>query len=72
MQTTLTRQAKKSRLFFAHTWLDWAAGMGIANRFIPPFPERVMGETMMAEVAMDIAIVPVYQRVNLESVLLQA
>ena len=46
--------------------------MGIANRFIPPFPERVMGETMMDEVAMDIAIVPVHQRVNLESILLQA
>ncbi len=72
MQTTLTREAKKSRLFFVHTWLDWAAGMGIANRFIPPFPERVMGETMLAEVAMDIAIVPVHQRVNLESILLQA
>ena len=72
VQTTLTCEAKKSRLFFAYTWLDWAAGMGIANRFIPPFPEWVEGETMLAEVAMDIAIVPVHQRVNLESVLLQA
>lgn len=27
--------------------------MGIANRFIPPLPERVMGETMLTEVAMD-------------------
>ncbi len=44
--------------------------MGIANRFIPPFPERVEGEIMLAEVVMDIAIVPVHQRVNLESILL--
>ena len=72
MQPTLTREAKKSRLFFVHTWLDWAAGMGVANRFVSLFPERVIRETLLAEVAMDVAIVPVHQRVHLESILLQA
>ena len=67
MQSALALQAEEARFFRIVDSVNRFGGVHIADRDIAFFPERVIGQVVLLEIAVDIAVGPVGDRMDFPS-----
>src|SRR4249919_3201599 len=69
--SALALETEKARVFLAQTRLPARSRLPIANRHITFVPERVIGQVVLLQIAADVAVGPVDQRMQLPAPVLQ-
>ena len=64
MESAFALEAKKARVFLAHARLPAPSGVDVADRYIALLPERVIRQVVLAQIAADIAVTPVGNRMH--------
>ncbi len=62
MQPALTFQSEEACLFFRHTRLPFAGGVRIAHRQIALSPQRMVFQTVLLQILVNRAVIPVDNR----------
>ena len=71
MQPAFAALSKEPRIFFAHAVLQLACRVRVSHTYISLFPQRVIREIVYLEIHMDVAVGPIYDRVELHSAMLK-
>ena len=71
VESAFSLQAEESSFFFTHALAQFAGGLYIAHRYVPLFPEWMIGKVVLLQVLMDLLVAPIDDGMNFDPSILQ-
>ena len=68
MEAAFTLEAEKPQLFFFTDFMNRLGRVIVADAFVAMFPQWVVGEIVLRQIAMHVAVTPVCDRVDLPAI----